>query len=468
MNGQSLTDRLALDAGIHSRVEVRLHAGLPGPIASGMLYSAIFLPADAQTWEREDLSRALVHELEHVRRADFMTHSFARVACAMYWFHPLVWIAWRQLVLEAERSCDDAVIARSEATAYADQLVGLARRLLVATKLPVLAMASRSDLVIRVKAVLDGRQRRGRAGALALALACTAATALVLTMSPLRTVSEPQSASGRTAAVSSPPLSGRAPTPSFEVASIKPDPSPSGLTLFQGILPNRFTAKHVTAKALIEYAYNVRDFQISGGPAWVKSAEYEIVAKPEDAEAVRLEKVPWEQYREEYGLLVQSLLTERFKLKVSHATKELPVYALVVAKNGPKLTPTKGPPPGPGPKRGPWISVGRGQLNSAGMSLAELADTLSVCPDVEGRKVVDRTGLTGKYDIKLRWTPLESQPAIPGASNGGGHDTGNLQPDYSGPSIFTAIHEQLGLKLEPTKGEVGIIIIDQVERPSQN
>ena len=102
------------------------------------------------------------------------------------------------------------------------------------------------------------------------------------------------------------------------------------------------------------------------------------------------------------------------------------------------------------------------------MSLAELADTLSLYADVEGRKVLDRTGLTGKYDIKLRWTPLENQPAIPAASNGGGHDTGNSQPDSSGPSMFTAIQEQLGLKLESTKGEVGIIVIDQVERPSEN
>ena len=132
----------------------------------------------------------MVHELEHVRRADWASHCLARVVCAAYWFHPLVWMAWRQLVLEAERSCDDAVLGRSEATEYADQLVGLARRL--SMKAPFLAMANRADLAARVGAVLDGGQRRGRAGGLAVALAWAAGVVLVVTMSPLRMVAAPQ------------------------------------------------------------------------------------------------------------------------------------------------------------------------------------------------------------------------------------------------------------------------------------
>jgi TonB family protein len=116
------------------------------------------------------------------------------VACAIYWFHPLVWIAWRQLELEAERACDDAVLARSEATAYADQLVAVARRLSAASNAPLLAMASRADLASRVNAVLDGGQRRGRAGRLCVAVATAAAAALVLTVSPLRMVAAPQAA----------------------------------------------------------------------------------------------------------------------------------------------------------------------------------------------------------------------------------------------------------------------------------
>ncbi len=128
-HGQSVANSLALEAGIHRRVEVLLHEALPGPMTCGVVHPAIVLPLDAQTWEAEDLNRAMVHELEHVRRGDWVSHCLARAVCAVYWFHPLVWIAWRQLALEAERACDDAVLGRSEATAYADQLVGLARRL---------------------------------------------------------------------------------------------------------------------------------------------------------------------------------------------------------------------------------------------------------------------------------------------------------------------------------------------------
>jgi TonB family protein len=190
--GQPVVDGLAADAGIHRRVEVLLHGALPGPMTCGVVHPAIVLPEDAQIWEAEDLTRAIVHELEHVKRGDWAGHCLARAVCALYWFHPLVWMAWRRLALEAERSCDDAVLGRSEATAYADQLVGLARRLSAAAKSPLLAMASRADLAKRVEAALDGRQRRGRAGALPVALACAAAAVLVLTMSPLRTVAAPQ------------------------------------------------------------------------------------------------------------------------------------------------------------------------------------------------------------------------------------------------------------------------------------
>jgi TonB family protein len=194
-HGQLVVDRLAFDTGIHRHIEVLVHGELPGPMTYGTVHPAIVLSEDAQSWEGDELNRAMVHELEHVRRGDWLSHCLARAVCAMYWFHPLVWIAWRRLELEAERSCDDAVLGSSEATAYAEQLVGIARRLSTAAKLPLLAMANRADLTARVRAVLDGRQRRGRAGALPVALACAVAVGLVLTVSPLTMVAAPQAAS---------------------------------------------------------------------------------------------------------------------------------------------------------------------------------------------------------------------------------------------------------------------------------
>ena len=109
--GQIMVDRLALDTGVRRRVEVLVHESLPAPVTCGVVQPAIVLPLDARNWAASDLNRALVHELEHVRRADWVSHCVARVVRAAYWFHPLVWIAWRQLSLEAERACDDAVLS---------------------------------------------------------------------------------------------------------------------------------------------------------------------------------------------------------------------------------------------------------------------------------------------------------------------------------------------------------------------
>jgi len=158
----------------------------------GVLRPVVILPEDAQSWDEKDLERALVHELEHVRRYDWAIHCLARAVCAVYWFHPLVWAAWRQLTLEAERSCDDAVLGISEAPAYADQLLVLARRRAAVRRSPALAMANRSDLAARIGALLDRTQSRGPVGALLVA-ACAAAMATALAISPLRMNAAPGS-----------------------------------------------------------------------------------------------------------------------------------------------------------------------------------------------------------------------------------------------------------------------------------
>ena len=187
-HGQSIAGQLAVDADFHRGVEVLLHEALSGPVSCGVVWPTIVLPMDAQTWHADDLSRAIIHELEHVRRRDWMSQCVARAICACYWFHPLVWIARRKLVLEAERACDDAVLRRADAVAYADQLVTLAKRMSIPLNRPMLTMANRRDLSARVVAVLDSRQQRGRAGMLCLALVCLASVLLVAAISPLRIV----------------------------------------------------------------------------------------------------------------------------------------------------------------------------------------------------------------------------------------------------------------------------------------
>jgi len=269
----------------------------------------------------------------------------------------------------------------------------------------------------------------------------------------------------------------------FEVASIKPNRE-GGNRVMIGLRPGgRFNAEGVSVKMLITFAYGIRDYQLTGLPSWADSDRYNISAKPEGAGPETPpdpSKIPSEAEMKTQGektrAMVANMLEERFGLKIHRETKELPVYALVVGKNGPKLLDAKEGNPdildfggrgrGPGPddvkqvRRGEGMRMGRGQFAGQEVTAATLATQLST---ILGRNVIDKTGLTGKYDVKLSWTPDESQPAMLKDPTNAAAST----PD-SGPSIFTAIQEQLGLKLDSQKGPVEIVVVDHIEKPTEN
>lgn len=517
--GQAIVDRLALDAGIHRHVDALLHEALPGPMTCCFVRPAILLPVDAQSWNQEDVRRALVHELEHVRRGDWISQVIARALCACYWLHPFVWIAWRQLVLEAERACDDAVLRRAEATAYADQLVGLARRLSTARHQPRLAMANRADLTTRVAAVLDSRQPRGRAGRLSVLLVSAVSTLLVMMISPLRMVAAAPFSATRVAldrlslapaAVNkslgaSPDMLGPGETvdksfaqapapvqkpasvarPTFEVASIKPCDSsslpPGGRGGGAGpgaSSPGRLSIRCQSVMGLINAAYvlfgdgqkDMFDVKIEGGRDWIGSERYDINAT-----------APGEPGRGMMnGPMLQALLEDRFKLKIHREIREVPVYVLTVAKGGPRLQPfqegscvARLPPPGPQPELAPGQHrcALSGSLNgpnmvvdAEGRSVEDFARTFLRGLGASTRPVVDKTGIKGTFTFHLEYGMEEEflrslPPGRPGV-------VGQFSDDPPGPSVFTAVQEQLGLKLEPGKGPGEFLVIDSVERPS--
>ncbi len=261
---------------------------------------------------------------------------------------------------------------------------------------------------------------------------------------------------------------------SFEVASIKPNHS-GDRRFFVSWQPGRFNANGMTLKFLITMAYDVKEFQVSGGPSWVNSERYDIDAKEPDSIAQELDKLPREQRGPLADSMLQSLLAERFQLKLTHGTKELPAYALVVAKNGPKLQEAKpldtqadAPSAPGGHPHGPMIRMGRGEVSGQGVAASFLASVLS---QQLGRTVLDKTGLKGSYDFTLKWTPEQGEGMMmggPGPGGGGPPLGGAPPPDASGPSVFTALQEQLGLRLEPTKAPAEVLTIDHVERPSEN
>jgi uncharacterized protein (TIGR03435 family) len=244
--------------------------------------------------------------------------------------------------------------------------------------------------------------------------------------------------------------------PSFEVATIKPG-NPADHRKMFGLMPGgRFSASNVTLKELIIFAYNLKDQQLSGGPGWASSDVFDVVGKPEASANP-------EQIRQ----MMQALLADRFKLTMRSESKEMPVYNLVTAKTGPKLTESKADEaPGPGgPRR--MIRMGRGEINGQQMSMGALADVLS---KMAGKTVIDKTGLSGKYDVKLEWTPDPGEPQMGPAMPGRLMPEGGPPPvvDGSGISLFTAIQEQLGLKLDSQKGPVDVFTIERAEKPSEN
>lgn len=188
LEGTARMNEIALEANIRRSALVVASPDVAVPLTFGFRRSTIVVPDAAREWSADELTRALRHELEHVRREDWLLQLAVRVACAVYWPHPLVWTAWRRFCLEAERACDDAVIGFSEPAAYAGQLVSLARNLRGFNPVPALGMASRSKLALRVNAILDPTQRRGPHGQWSAAIVMVLLLALIVGVAPARLI----------------------------------------------------------------------------------------------------------------------------------------------------------------------------------------------------------------------------------------------------------------------------------------
>lgn len=253
---------------------------------------------------------------------------------------------------------------------------------------------------------------------------------------------------------------------SYDVASIKQDRSDSPNIWFN-FVPGGFGARNVRLRLVIQLAYRVEENQISGAPNWINSDGYDIEAKMDSSTAREISQLSEDQRNQENRRMLQTLLEDRFKLRTHQETKELPVYALVIAKNGPKLHEAK---PGDtydsgfeedGHPLGKGLWINGYQLTGQGTTMSDLARELTA---ELGRTVIDQTGLAASYDFALKWIPFGARSPA-GVQQAPGDASG---PDSSGPSIFTAIQEQLGLTLKSQKGSVQILVIDHVERPSPN
>ena len=454
------------------------------PGVFGILRPVLVWPVSiAQHLDSDQAATILAHEVSHVRRRDNLVAAVHVLVEALFWFHPLVWWIGARLVDERERACDEAVLGGgSEPAMYAATILK-ACRLYLESPLACVAGVTGSDLTRRIERIMTSpraqRLSRARKALLAAGVIATVAAPIASgAVSPPKPRVERRSMfttlrAARPLTLQVTPQA-TSELPQFEVASVKPNRSDVPKVEIQTLRGGRFIATNVTVRFLIQYAYGLQPDQMVGGPSWLNSDRFDIVAKgnPDQTDQMRL--------------MLRALLADRFQLGVRTEARDLPIYALVVARKdgklGPKITPStvdckalddakekpqlgkvvdKAGKSGDAPGCGIRIGGGQGTMVVGGASLAQVASSLS--PWV-GRLVVDRTGLAGNFDLTLSWTPDRVPQGLDKKVAAGG-----LAPaDPNGPSIFTAVQEQLGLKLDAQKGPVQVLIIDRAERPREN
>jgi bla regulator protein BlaR1 len=473
---------------ISSPIRLLLSAAGMEPGIFGIVRPVLLWPAGlSERLDDAQIETIMAHEIEHVRRRDNLTSAIHSLVEALFWFHPLVRWMSTQLSEERERACDERVIeqnARPEA--YAESILKVCS-FCVEPAIACVSGVSGADLKKRILRIMT--QPSGTA--LSVGRKCLLyAAGLLLIAAPLgfgvlHGQSAPAASSDEKGYAWTPDL------PKYEVASIKPSPEDSRLMLM--MRPTGIEMKSAQVQMLLQLAFGVEPDRIVGAPDWVRSRRYDIEAKVTPEDAPKLEKLKMELRR----AMLLPVLEERFGLKYHHESRELPMYALVVAKGGPKLTESKPgegmpgpdghtappggpmpPPGGPGliarpdgpPREGgrPVIGEGMrmtpGSIQSRGGTTAFLAHALS---GMLGRTVVDETGLTGNYDFSLNWTPDEGMRNVLGGPQGG-PPRDDAPSDAGGPTLFSAVEEQLGLKLQSEKGKVDVIVIDHIDLPTEN
>jgi uncharacterized protein (TIGR03435 family) len=463
----------------------------------------------------EHIEAILAHELRHARRKDNLTAVIHMVVEAAFWFHPLVWWMERRMVEERERACDEAVVEMgSRPGVYAESLLK-ACRFCVESPLVCVAGVTGADLAMRVRKIMTesvarrlgwgrkmllaavgltvvavpillGQVKGARAVAEVKAAARAVQTTAMAAAAPIESAQanapqaapSPSQAAPTPAAVTSPTASPVLPEMRFDVAVIRPSPPDAHMLTAPHGTAEDFSARMATVESMIGFAYDIPTVlgmsvdpahfflphasNLVGGPGWVGSDKYDLTAKADEATIAAWSKLPEKEQTEELRSMMRALLAERFHLTMRHETREMLVWALVVAKGGPKFGATKGPPADlndgedgtkPYDKSKPYQTrwkLDHGLVEGRDVTIDDFKEMLWGQREIDSHKILDQTGLKGKYDLKLKWASVDDP----------------REPD--GPSLFTAIQEQLGLKLESTKAPMDVLVIDHIERPSEN
>jgi bla regulator protein blaR1 len=440
----------------------------------GVMRPVLLWPAGlSERLDDTQIEAIMSHEVEHVCRRDNLSAAIHALVEALFWFHPLVRWMSAKLNEERERACDESVLeCNTRPEAYADSILKVCAFCLEPPT-PCISGVSGADLKERILRIMA--KRSGTTLNFWRKVVLASAAILTLAMPIGIGVVHGQAAATETKNSRQTPTAA-ADLPKYDVASIKPYKADDGQVRMM-ITSDGVSFHGVPMRLLLPQAFGVEEDRILGEPAWVKSNRYDIEAKVEPNNAPKLKDLKVDQR----NAMMLQLLVDRFNLKYHYEKREMQMYSLVVAKDGLKMKPTKadqdgpetdapksGDTPGPDDGRAPrpvrrMLTMNPGHLESTGTSIDMLTHVLS---RQLGRTVVDKTGLTGEYDFALDYTP-DNMPMPPHGSPEGGPKP-EMQPNQGGPSIFTAVEEQLGLKLEATKGMVDVIVIDHIDLPTEN
>jgi uncharacterized protein (TIGR03435 family) len=412
------------------------------------------------------LKGVIAHELCHVYHRDNLIAAIHMFVETVFWFHPLLWWIGKRMVEERERACDEEVLRLgNEPRGYAEAILTVCKAYVESPVICVSGVGG-ANLRKRIAAIMSGRAVGGLSLPKKAALAATGAASLLV---PVAIGMQRQSIDAQ----SRPGLTSSATIrPTFDVAAIKACKEADGpIRSREGagsqiVSPGMMDLPCQSVRSLIQIAYVRADFranggttklQLQGGPSWIDSERYQITAKAQNAVGVRVMEGP----------MLQALLEERFHLKTHRETREAQVYALTVATGGLKIKPAepgscipKDPdeeaPVSANPREKPFcgdltVSMGmrRIKYDVAGGTMTQLAQNIGAAR--LDRPGIDRTGITEKFDFHLEFAP----------------EGADLSDENTPPSIFSVL-AGLGLKLEPAKGPREFLVIDHVEKPSEN
>jgi bla regulator protein BlaR1 len=448
--------RLEGAGGIRKRIEIFLSRASVEPGIFGIARPVLVWPNGiSERLDDAHVEAILAHEVGHVRRRDNLFAAIHMLVEAIFWFHPLVWFLGSRLVEEREVACDEEVLELGgERQVYAESILKICE-FCVGSPLACVSGVTGADLKKRIVRIMTGGSMRKMNFGKKILLGGAAMAAIAVPVAFGLAHAAPRGRQSQNAGANVPEYK-------YEVASIKPTKS-SGNSHSSHTTEDEFNTSNTSLTRLIRQAYGLslgRDFddgRVVGAPGWANSDSYDIDAKMDSSAADALKKLKQSEQIIARQRMLRALLADRFKLVVHTETKEFPVYVLGIAKNGPKLHEAKpddtyangyklanGSPAGVG-----FDSDKEGEVTAQGVTAARLADWLS---RQVGRTVIDKTGLSGKYDFKLEWNP----------------DSGDDSSGDKAAAVLVAVQQQLGLKLESGKWPVEIIVVDHAERPTGN